>query len=166
MQTLNRPNSHTLAYQSRVGPVEWLQPYTDDAIRELGTKGVKDLAIVPISFVSEHIETLQEIDIEYREIAEESGIENFYRVPAPNLQPLFIQALAELVLDSLEKPSLKLSQVTQMKKNLRMYPQERWEWGITISAEIWNGRLAMLGFIALVIELITGQGLLHLIGIL
>jgi len=166
MQTLNRPNPHTLAYQSRVGPVEWLQPYTDDAIRELGTKGVKDLAIVPISFVSEHIETLQEIDIEYREIAEESGIENFYRVPAPNLQPLFIQALAELVLDSLEKPSLKLSQVTQMKKNLRMYPQERWEWGITISAEIWNGRLAMLGFIALVIELITGQGLLHLIGIL
>lgn len=166
MQTLNRPNSHTLAYQSRVGPVEWLQPYTDDAIRELGTKGVKDLAIVPISFVSEHIETLQEIDIEYREIAEESGIENFYRVPAPNLHPLFIQALAELVLDSLEKPSLKLSQVTQMKKNLRMYPQERWEWGITISAEIWNGRLAMLGFIALVIELITGRGLLHLIGIL
>jgi len=166
MQTLNRPNPHTLAYQSRVGPVEWLQPYTDDAIRELGTKGVKDLAIVPISFVSEHIETLQEIDIEYREIAEESGIENFYRVPAPNLHPLFIQALAELVLDSLEKPSLKLSQVTQMKKNLRMYPQERWEWGITISAEIWNGRLAMLGFIALVIELITGRGLLHLIGIL
>ena len=70
MQTLNRPNSHTLAYQSRVGPVEWLQPYTEDALRQLGTQGVENLVVVPISFVSEHIETLQEIDIEYREVAE------------------------------------------------------------------------------------------------
>lgn len=53
MQTLNRPNPHTLAYQSRVGPVEWLQPYTEDALQELGAKGVKDLVVVPISFVSE-----------------------------------------------------------------------------------------------------------------
>ncbi len=56
MQTLNRPNVHTLAYQSRVGPVEWLQPYTEDALKELGAKGVKNLVVVPISFVSEHIE--------------------------------------------------------------------------------------------------------------
>jgi len=166
MQTLNRSNLHTLAYQSRVGPVEWLQPYTDDAIKELGAKGVTDLVVVPISFVSEHIETLQEIDIEYREIAEDSGIHNFYRVPAPNIHPLFIQALAELVIDALQKPSIKLSEATQIKKNMRMYPQERWQWGMTISAEIWNGRLAMLGFIALIIELITGRGLLHVIGIL
>lgn len=166
MQTLNRPNEHTLAYQSRVGPVEWLQPYTDDALQELGAKGVKDLVVVPISFVSEHIETLQEIDIEYREVAEESGIENFRRVPAPNTHPLFIRALADLVLDALESPSLKLSQVYQMKKKVRIYPPERWEWGITTSAEVWNGRIAMLGFIALVFELITGRGLLHMIGIL
>ena len=146
--------------------VEWLQPYTDDAIKELGAKGVTDLVVVPISFVSEHIETLQEIDIEYREIAEDSGIHNFYRVPAPNIHPLFIQALAELVIDALQKPSIKLSEATQIKKNMRMYPQERWQWGMTISAEIWNGRLAMLGFIALIIELITGRGLLHVIGIL
>jgi ferrochelatase len=166
MQTLNRPNEHTLAYQSRVGPVEWLQPYTDDALKELGATGVKDLVVVPISFVSEHIETLQEIDIEYRELAEESGIENFRRVPAPNTHPLFIRALADLVLDALESPSLKLSQVYQMKKKVRIYPPERWEWGITTSAEVWNGRIAMLGFIALVFELITGRGLLHMIGIL
>ena len=166
MQTLNRPNEHTLAYQSRVGPVEWLQPYTDDALEELGAKGVKDLVVVPISFVSEHIETLQEIDIEYRELAEESGIENFRRVPAPNTHPLFIRALADLVLDALQSPSLKLSQVYQMKKKVRIYPPERWEWGMTTSAEVWNGRIAMLGFIALIFELITGRGLLHMIGIL
>ncbi|WP_353930320.1 ferrochelatase [Okeanomitos corallinicola TIOX110] len=166
MQTLNRPNDHTLAYQSRVGPVEWLQPYTEDALKELGAKGVKDLVVVPISFVSEHIETLQEIDIEYREIAEEAGIENFRRAAAPNTHPVFIQALADLVVESLEKPDLKLSQVTQMKKRVRMYPQERWEWGMTTSAEVWNGRIAMLGFIALVIEMLTGRGLLHAIGLL
>ncbi|MEH2063777.1 MAG: ferrochelatase [Nostoc sp.] len=166
MQTLNRPNAHTLAYQSRVGPVEWLQPYTEDALKELGAQGVKDLVVVPISFVSEHIETLQEIDIEYREVAEESGIHNFRRVPAPNTHPVFINALAELVIDALKNPSLELSQAAQMKKRVKMYPQERWEWGLTTSAEVWNGRIAMLGFIALIIELITGHGFLHMIGIL
>jgi ferrochelatase len=166
MQTLNRPNPHTLAYQSRVGPVEWLQPYTEDAIKELGAQGVEDLVVVPISFVSEHIETLQEIDIEYREVAEHSGIHNFARVPALNTDPVFIQAMAQLVVEALKSPSLKLSQVTQLKKKVKMYPQERWEWGMTTTAEIWNGRIAMLGFIALVIELITGRGLLHLVGIL
>ncbi|MEH2377141.1 ferrochelatase [Nostoc sp.] len=166
MQTLNRPNVHTLAYQSRVGPVEWLQPYTEDALKKLGAEGVKDLVVVPISFVSEHIETLQEIDIEYREIAEESGIHNFRRVPAPNTHPVFINALADLVIDALKKPSFKLSQAAQMKKMVKMYPQERWEWGLTTSAEVWNGRIAMLGFIALIIELITGHGFLHMIGLL
>ncbi|MEH2195643.1 MAG: ferrochelatase [Nostoc sp.] len=166
MQTLNRSNAHTLAYQSRVGPVEWLQPYTEDALKELGAQGVKDLVVVPISFVSEHIETLQEIDIEYREVAEESGIHNFRRVPAPNTHPVFINALADLVIDALKNPSFKLSQAAQMKKMVKMYPQERWEWGLTTSAEVWNGRIAMLGFIALIIEIITGHGFLHMIGLL
>ncbi len=166
MQTLNRPNAHTLAYQSRVGPVEWLQPYTEDALKDLGAQGVKDLVVVPISFVSEHIETLQEIDIEYREVAEAAGIHNFRRVPAPNTHPIFIKALADLVIDALKQPSFKFSQAAQMKKRVKMYPQERWEWGITTSAEVWNGRIAMLGFIALIIELITGHGLLHFVGLL
>ena len=166
MQTLDRPNDYTLAYQSRVGPVEWLQPYTEDALEELGTQGVKDLAVVPISFVSEHIETLQEIDIEYRELAEESGIENFYRVPALNTHPTFIDSLAELVVESLNSPPCTFDEVTHPKKNMKMYPQEKWQWGMTTAAEVWNGRLAMLGFLALVVELISGNGPLHLVGLL
>lgn len=166
MQTLNRPNEYTLAYQSRVGPVEWLQPYTEDALEELGKQGVKDLAVVPISFVSEHIETLQEIDIEYRELAEEAGIENFYRVPALNTHPIFINSLADLVVQSLNAPACKFNEVTHPKKNMKMYPQEKWQWGMTTAAEVWNGRLAMLGFIALIVELISGNGPLHLVGLM
>lgn len=166
MQTLNRANPHTLAYQSRVGPVEWLQPYTEDAIENLAEKGVKNLVVVPISFVSEHIETLEEIDIEYREIAEEAGISNFRRVPALNVHPVFIKALADLTINALNSPSISFAQVNQMKKKVKMYPQESWEWGITTSAEIWNGRIAMLGFLALTIEILTGHGLLHAVGLL
>lgn len=77
-----------LSYQSRVGPVEWLRPYTDDKIKELGKLGVKNLAVVPIAFVSEHIETLEEIDGEYRELAEENGVTTWRRVPALNADPL------------------------------------------------------------------------------
>ena len=166
MQTLNRPNSHTLAYQSRVGPVEWLKPYTEDALQELAAQGVEDLLVVPISFVSEHIETLQEIDIEYRELAEEAGIHNFHRVPALNTHPVFIDSLATLVVEALEAPSCLLSEVIHPKKKVKMYPQEGWEWGMTTAAEVWNGRLAMIGFLALVLELISGQGPLHFVGLL
>jgi protoporphyrin/coproporphyrin ferrochelatase len=151
MAKINCPNSHTLAYQSRVGPVEWLQPYTEDALNELGAKGIKDILVVPISFVSEHIETLQEIDIEYREIAHSAGIENFYRVPALNTEPIFIEALGNLVIESLDQSPCTFAEVTHPKKNMKMYPQERWQWGMTTAAEVWNGRLAMLGFIALII---------------
>jgi ferrochelatase len=166
METLGRKNDYTLAYQSKVGPVEWLQPYTEDAIPKLAEKGIKDLVVVPISFVSEHIETLEEIDIEYREIAEEAGIETFNRVPALDTHPIFIQAMVDLVLKVANAPSLDLAQVTQMKKQIKLYPQEKWEWGLTTAAEVWNGRLAMLGFLALVLELISGRGPLHLVGLL
>ena len=102
----HRYNAHTLAYQSRVGPVEWLQPYTEGAIQSLAKRGINDLLVVPISFVSEHIETLQEIDIEYREVAEVAGIHHFDRVPALNSHPIFINDLAELVMESLGKPEI------------------------------------------------------------
>jgi len=94
-------NEHVLAYQSRVGPVEWLKPYTDDTIRQLGRDGTKAMCAVPISFVSEHIETLEEIDMEYRELAEENGIEKWGRVPALDTDPLFIDDLAKAVIEAL-----------------------------------------------------------------
>lgn len=166
MRTLNRPNPHTLAYQSRVGPVEWLKPYTEDALEALGEQGVNEVVVVPISFVSEHIETLQEIDIEYREIAEEAGIKVFRRVPALNTHPRFIEDLANLVEEALQSPSLSLEEVIHPPQRTKLYPQERWEWGLTTFAEVWNGRLAMVGFIALLFELISGRGLLHFVGIL
>ena len=165
MKTLNRPNAHTLAYQSRVGPVEWLKPYTEDAIEDLAQRE-DTLVVVPISFVSEHIETLQEIDMEYREIAEEAGIETFQRVPALNTHPVFIQDMANMVVEALEAPAVKLEEVMRPPSETKIYPQEKWEWGMTTAAEVWNGRLAMLGFFALMAELISGQGPLHFVGLL
>ncbi len=166
MATLNRSNPHTLAYQSRVGPVEWLKPYTEDALKELGEKGLQDILVVPISFVSEHIETLQEIDIEYREVAEEAGIHNFMRVPALNTDPVFIDCLTNLVTESLNNKPCTFAEVVHPVKNMKMYPQERWEWGLTTAAEVWNGRLAMLGFLGVVVEIVSGHGPLHFLGIL
>ncbi|TXG66350.1 hypothetical protein EZV62_007625 [Acer yangbiense] len=98
-------NNHTLAYQSQVGPVEWLKPYTDKVLVELGQKGVKSLLAVPVSFVSEHIETLEEIDMEYKELALESGIENWGRVPALNCASSFITDLADAVIEALPTAS-------------------------------------------------------------
>ncbi|MEM8804987.1 MAG: ferrochelatase [Cyanobacteria bacterium P01_G01_bin.38] len=166
MKQLNRPNGHTLAYQSRVGPVEWLKPYTEDAIADLGAKGVHDLVVVPISFVSEHIETLQEIDIEYRELAEEAGIEGFHRVPALNTDTTFIQDMADMVVEALKAPRKLFSDVVQPEKRVRIYPQDKSAWGLTPFAEVWNGRLAMVGFLALLLELVSGHGPLHLVGLL
>lgn len=166
MKTLNRPNPHVLAYQSRVGPVEWLQPYTEDKLEELGEEGVKELVVVPVSFISEHIETLQEIDMEYRELAQEAGIDHFRRVPALNTYPKFINDLGDMVIEALRDPSVAFAEVLRPGKEVKMYPQERWEWGLTSAAERWNGRFAMLGFIALMIELVSGQGPLHAIGLL
>jgi len=69
---------------------------------------VKNLVVVPISFMSEHIETLEEIDIEYKELALESGIKKWRRVPALNLDPGFIAELAGLVTDAMAKPALSV----------------------------------------------------------
>jgi protoporphyrin/coproporphyrin ferrochelatase len=166
MKALNRPNPHVLAYQSRVGPIEWLQPYTEDELVSLGEKGTQELVVVPVSFISEHIETLQEIDMEYREIALESGIKNFRRAPALNTYPKFINDLGNMVVEAINAPAVKFAEVIRPGKQVKMYPQENWEWGLTSAAERWNGRLAMLGFIALMVELISGQGPLHYLGLL
>lgn len=88
---------HRLAFQSRAGPVKWLEPDTEEVIREMAAEGCRELLIVPLSFVSDHLETLYEIDIRYRELAYSLGIENFHRAPALNCSPLFIECLADLV---------------------------------------------------------------------
>ncbi|CAM6107323.1 unnamed protein product [Calypogeia fissa] len=176
---------HTLAYQSRVGPVEWLKPYTDTTIVELGKKGVKSLLAVPISFVSEHIETLEEIDMEYRELALESGIVNWGRVPALGCDPTFIDDLADAVIEALPyvgamavsnlEARQSLVPLGKVEELLATYDTQRrglpapvavWEWGWTKSAETWNGRVAMLAVVALlVLEVSTGKGVLHQWGI-
>ena len=165
-ELLGHGNPHTLAYQSRVGPVEWLRPYTDDALHDLGAAGVKALVVVPISFVSEHIETLEEIDIEYREIATESGISNFRRVPALDTDATFITALSDLVQNALAGPEVNLDQAAALPTKVKLYPQDKWAWGWNNSSEVWNGRLAMLGFSAFLLELISGRGPLHALGLL
>jgi ferrochelatase len=92
------PRTHLLCYQSRVGPAKWLQPPFTGTLERLGREGVKEVLVVPISFVTEHIETLHEINIEGRGEAEKFGIEMFRMMPAVGDSPLFIAALKDLVL--------------------------------------------------------------------
>ena len=95
------PKTHLLCYQSRVGPAKWLQPPLTGTIERLGHEGVKEMLVVPISFVTEHIETLHEINIEAREDAKKFGIEMFRMMPAVGDSPLFITALRDLVLQAI-----------------------------------------------------------------
>jgi ferrochelatase len=97
MDRLGRRNPYQLSFQSKIGPVKWLEPFTNDVIKQFGQQGIDDVLVVPISFVSEHIETLYELDILYKKIAAEAGVGNFRRVPALNSDPTFIRALAEIV---------------------------------------------------------------------
>jgi ferrochelatase len=100
MDRLGRQNTYDLSFQSRIGPIKWLEPATNDVIVKYGKEGIHEVLVVPISFVSEHIETLYELDILYKKLAEDSGITNFKRVPALNSDPVFIRALADIVQDA------------------------------------------------------------------
>lgn len=107
------PRTHLLCYQSRVGPAKWLQPPLTETIERLGHEGVKEMLVAPISFVTEHIETLHEINIEARREAKKLGIEMFRMMPAVGDSPLFIAALKDLVLRAVGidagAPSARLS---------------------------------------------------------
>jgi ferrochelatase len=89
-----------VCYQSRVGPLEWIGPSTDTEIDRAG-KDKRAIAIFPVAFVSEHSETLVEIEIEYREKAHEAGVPMFERVPAVSVAPAFIDGLSKVVLEAL-----------------------------------------------------------------
>src|SRR5712692_9173320 len=98
------PNAHTLCFQSRVGPQKWLEPSLHSTIEKLGRGKVTDLLVIPISFVTEHIETLHEINIETREEAARAGITTFRMMPAVGDSPTFIACLADLVRRALASP--------------------------------------------------------------
>lgn len=97
LRRLKTPETdYVVCYQSRVGPMEWLKPYTTDEIKRAGTEG-KAVIVVPIAFVSEHSETLVELDIEYAKVAKEAGVPKYVRTQTVNSDPTFIGALADLV---------------------------------------------------------------------
>ena len=87
-----------LSYQSRVGPLKWIGPSTEDIIIENSKLG-KDIVLVPIAFVSEHSETLVELDIEYKELADKNGCKNYIRVPALGTNENYIKAMSNLIIN-------------------------------------------------------------------
>ncbi|NUN12502.1 MAG: ferrochelatase [Myxococcales bacterium] len=95
--------TYTLAYQSRVGPARWLSPSTDDELIRLGCAGVRNLLVVPVSFVCDHIETLYEIAVTYRTLAQTWGIDRFEQTDALNCHPQFISALKNIVIRALNQ---------------------------------------------------------------
>ncbi|KAB5549304.1 hypothetical protein PHYPO_G00065840 [Pangasianodon hypophthalmus] len=99
MERLAYCNPYRLVWQSKVGPMPWLGPQTDEVIKGLCKRGKKNLLLVPIAFTSDHIETLHELDIEYSKILAEEGcgVENIRRAESLNGNPLFFKALADLV---------------------------------------------------------------------
>jgi ferrochelatase len=174
-----------LSYQSRVGPIEWLRPYTDDVLPALAEAGVRNLVVVPISFVSEHIETLEEIDIEYRELAEESGITNWRRCPALNTDQLFIEDLADLVKEALEEPIQTVTEACVANMVANIEPDEQTRFSVVAGVqgvgaegalfpsspveaklkdkERLNARIAMAGvLVTLLVELANGKSLVHM----
>jgi ferrochelatase len=94
---LGLPNRHLLGYQSRTRPVKWTSPATGDLLRALGQEGVRHVLVIPLSFVSDHIETLYEVDQLFKDEAHAAGIVDYRRSRALNTHPVFIEALAQLV---------------------------------------------------------------------
>lgn len=95
-----------VAFQSKVGPAEWLTPSTPDKLEHLAKEGIDSVLMVPVAFVSDHVETAFELDIEVREEAIEFGIKNYEVVSGLNSHPLFIEALGEATAAQLELPAL------------------------------------------------------------
>ncbi len=98
----NENLDYVISYQSRVGPLKWIGPSTDDVIIKYSQEK-KGIVIVPVAFVSEHSETLVELDIEYKKLAEKNGCSFYKRVPALGVEENFINGLTELVLDQKTK---------------------------------------------------------------
>jgi ferrochelatase len=94
-------NRHGLCYQSKVGASKWLQPSLHRALRDLAEENVREVCVVPVAFVSDHVETLGEIDHEAREEAQELGIQQFEMTAGLNDSPKFVQALGQIVIEAI-----------------------------------------------------------------
>jgi ferrochelatase len=92
---------HHLCFQSKVGPMKWLQPSTHETLTALAAKNKKQILVVPISFVSDHIETLFELEIEYRDVAAAAGVENYVVMKGLNDSDLFVAALKDIAMQAL-----------------------------------------------------------------
>ncbi len=101
MEARNKSHDFHVCFQSKVGPVKWLKPSTEHTIQTLIESGKKNLLLVPISFVSDHVETLYELDIEYRHIAEQFGVEKYEVMEGLNDSELFVLALKEEICERL-----------------------------------------------------------------
>lgn len=97
MSARKNSHEHHLCFQSKVGPMKWLEPATAKMIEALASQNKKNLLIIPISFVSDHVETLFELNIEYRHVADKVGIENYVVMTGLNDSKLFVEALKNLV---------------------------------------------------------------------
>ncbi|MFW8601133.1 ferrochelatase [Desulfobacterota bacterium M19] len=104
-----------LCFQSRSGPVEWLSPSTPETIQRLAARNCRGLIVVPLSFVSDHVETLCEIDIQYRQLAEKLGMD-FIRIPALNTEKAFIAGLKKLVIKACQTKKQRSSQNSGIKR--------------------------------------------------
>jgi ferrochelatase len=100
MALLGNPIEHSICYQSRVGPMKWIGPSTDASIQKAGKDG-KSIILVPIAFVSEHIETLVELDIEYAHLAASAGVKDYIRLPTLGVNLSYIKALNDEVLKAI-----------------------------------------------------------------
>jgi ferrochelatase len=110
---LTGANKHVLAWQSKVGYLPWMVPKTSDVLENLGKKGERNVLVVPIAFTSDHIETLFEIGIEYKEDAEKAGVKNFKYTEGLNGSERFIESLAGIVKDHLDSGQLHSPQYRQ-----------------------------------------------------
>ena len=116
-ELINENFDFLISYQSRVGPLKWIGPSTDEAIIKY-SREKKGIVIVPVAFVSEHSETLVELDIEYKKLAEKNGCSFYKRVPALGIEENFIKGLTELVLQK-EKKGNFVSSVTCPNKYVK-----------------------------------------------
>ncbi len=115
MEAIRHSHPHVVCYQSKVGKAEWLKPSTEDTIKKLGAEGIKDMLVVPIAFVSDHSETLYELDMLLKDVALAAGVKKYVRMPSLNSSPRFINALAELVRRETRTESTNMELAEMMK---------------------------------------------------